>query len=167
MKINSRHYVLVIFAISAAVVSILGYIFMYRTIITQAKSSSKFLADINAESEKRQHEDELTKIYNNTVEDRTKIAQFFIHEDKIVDFIEKIEQIGRDSATDIDISSINTENSTVSAHIKAGGSWENIMRALIMIENLPYSISINNVRTSVSAEHKWDLSLEIVVLSIR
>ncbi len=140
---------------------------MYKTIITQAENSSKFINDINTESEKRQHEDELTKIYNNTILDRSKITSFFINEDKVVDFIEKIEKISSDSKTNISLSSINTETGYVGAHINAVGSWSNIMQALILIENLSYGLSINNVHTVSSGDHKWNLSLDISVLTIK
>lgn len=189
MKINSKHYILIIFAIAAIILSIFGYIVMYRNIITQAMNSSKIMNEVNAESEKKKYENDLTAVFNNTVSDRAKLSSYFIHEDKIVDFIENVEKIGTDSGTDLILSSINSDNLSsakigtvghVKAHITVNGSWANVMKSLILIENIPYSLSMNNVRldsvsgAELSVDNKkevrgkrWNLALDIEVLIIK
>ncbi len=161
MKIDSRHYILVIFALCAFVFSAIGYFFMYRTIVSQAQSSSKVITEINAENGRKQQESDLTKIYYDTITDRTRISSFFIHEDKVVDFIQKMEKIGTDSGTELDLSSISSDGGYVKAHVSDRGSWSNLMRALVLIENLPYSLTISNVRLDSSGDHKWNLTLNI------
>lgn len=161
---------------------------MYRTIVIQAKNSSKVINEISTENEKRQYENELTKVFNDTKDQRSKLSSFFIYEDKIVDFIEKVEGIGLDSNTILTLSSINADDLSsaksgstgfVKAHITANGSWSSIMRALILIENLPYSLSLNNIRIDSSAsadipvgkeeakKGKWNLSLDLKVIMMK
>lgn len=191
MKINSKHYILIIFAIGTVILSILGYIIVYRTVVTQAKDSSKALIEINTESEKKQYEDGLTKLFDDTSSDRLKLSSFFVREDRIVDFIEKVEKIGVDSNTELTLSSINADDlnsvkvgtiGRIKTRITASGSWANVMRALVLIENLPYSLSMNDVRVDSSSGsnaelsagdkktskgNKWNLSLNMEVLIMK
>lgn len=155
MKVNHRHYILIILAIGAFILSILVYVFVYRTVISQAKKSAELSLKVSQDSERKKHEEDLQSIYDNTSSDREKIKSFLISQDKVVNFIEEIEKIGKDTDTDLSISSINAEDLSAKAEGETGyltaiietkGKWQNVMRAFELIENIPYSTSLNNVR---------------------
>ncbi len=187
MKINHRHYILLIVAFIVFLISAASYLLLYREVVSQARQSSQILAEVTLESNKKLHERELTATYADTLSDRTRVTSFVVSEDKIVPFIESIEKIGTDSGTDLEISAIGTEKSTtqdagfghIAAHIDVKGSWTNVMRALLLIENMPYSAVINNVRLVASDAiqtvevkkgtsqkiRQWGLSLDIRILT--
>lgn len=187
MNINHRHYILLIVAFLVFLVSAASYVLLYRAVVSQARQSSQILAEVTLESNKKLHEQELTATYADTLNDRTRVTSFVVSEEKIVPFIESIEKIGTDSGTDLEISAIGTEKTSaqdggfghIAAHIDVKGSWTNIMRALLLIENMPYSAVINNVRfvASDSVEtvqvkkgtpqkiRQWGLSLDIRILT--
>jgi hypothetical protein len=166
MKINIRHYILIIFAFISVAVTMYGYSFIYKKTISQAELYVRTNDDLKDEDVKKQSEQDLIKVYNATAESRPKIASFFVDKIKVVDFIETIEKIGTDSNTVVEISSINNDDTKVKAKILAKGSWGGIMKALILIENLPLNILITNARldSKDDSENKtsvWILSLDV------
>lgn len=188
MKINYKHYILICFALCSVLIAVIGYWFVYRNIIKQAETYSSGLENISLENEKKQHINEVAKVYIDTLEDRNKLSNYLLNDDKIVGLIEAIESIGVNSSSVVSISGINNEDLSsaekgtfghLKARIDAKGSWTNIMRTLIMIENLPYSLSINNLTLSfeknASSDPKiksvkndsWSMSFNITVLTIK
>lgn len=190
MNINHRHYVLLTVAFIVLLISAASYLLLYRSVVSQARQSSQILAEVTLESNKKLHERELTATYADTLSDRTRISGFVVSEEKIVPFIESVEKIGTDSGTDLEISAIGTEKAAaqdttgfghIAAHLDIKGSWSNVMRALLLVENMPYSVTVNNVRLVASSEvvdsvpvkkgdkpqrvRQWGLSLDIRVLT--
>ena len=170
MKLNLKHYTLIIFSVATLIMACVGYYVLYRNIIIQAENSSKVSGDASVENEKKQDEQLLVKAHSETVTERAKLKSFFVYEDNIVEFIERVEKVGLESGTDLELSAIDTKEDHVTAHIVAKGSWSGVMKALVLVENLPYSLSINNVLLDVSMADKtreWSLVLDIKALSLK
>lgn len=172
MKINSRHYILIIFALASMVVSIYGYFFVYKETVKQAENYIHTSKELEDEDNKERGEKELIRIYDSSKESRTKLMSFLVNENKVVDFIETVEGVGDDSGTKIELSAINKDTEKIKARVDAKGSWTGIMRALVLLENLPFSATIRNVRIDTlndlgKGAHAWNLSLEIEVLTIK
>jgi len=186
MKINHRHYILVIFAIATFAISLSGYIFLYKKVKAQAQHSSEARVEVLLGNQKKLQERELTTLYADTQEDRSRVDKYVVSEDKIVNFIETIEKIGSDSLADVEMSSINVEkanskdkknNGYINAHLNVRGSWSSVMRALILIENLPYNVDIGHINLVYSGAsdidknnakvNEWTLSLDIKVLTAK
>lgn len=200
MKIGHKHYILLIMSILAFVVSGTAYFIMYKNIVKQGTITSKAHAELQYQNEMKKHEEDLVELYNNSEKDRQNINSIIISEDKIVDFIEAVENIGKQSGTDITISSINKENkdskdtklknfnigNTITAKIDAKGSFASIMKSLVLLENIPYQVYLNNVvittdvsdnvgngdivvstKKKIATNSKWSMSLQIKALSTK
>ncbi|MEK7095368.1 MAG: hypothetical protein AAB895_03825 [Patescibacteria group bacterium] len=186
MKVNYKHYILITIALVALVVSAASYLLLYRQVVSQARESSQALAEFTLENNKKLVERELTALYADSLNARARINSFIVPEEKIVGLIEAIEKAGENSATDLEISAINTEKpkedetnglTHINATLAVKGSWINIMRALILIENLPYSLEINNLKLSTLGDDliapskkgasvkSWGMSMTIRVLA--
>ncbi len=187
-KIHSSHYILLMCAILTIVTVSFGYYFIYQRSITQARNAEEAQREVVIETDKKKHEQELLKLYADTAEDRELIASYVVPGDGIVDLIEKIEHIGAESGTDFELSGISSDDLSaaakgkighIRAHIETQGPWENVMRALMLIENLPYSVSINNVEISSSdafvkvndakavKSRIWNLTFNMEVLMVK
>ncbi len=181
MKINPRHYILIIFALASVVISSFAYIFIYRQTLVQEESYMNATGELENEDNKKQNEKDFAKIYSDTTDDRARLGSFLVSEDSAVDFIEKIEKIGIDSKVKLELSSINTADNKIRAKVDIAGHWTEIMNALMLIENLPLSSTINNINMDVSGgltttESKlsktppspmWRLSFTIEALTIK
>lgn len=132
-------------AVICLCISAYGYLFIYNKSLEQARSYTRITQEVNSEDGKKKYEQELFTMYETSKSSRDKIASFIINNDGIVNFIEMIEKIGESTNTDLELSSINNEKDHIKAKINVKGSWSNVMRALILIENIPLSASISNI----------------------
>lgn len=200
MKIGHKHYILLIMSILAFIVSVTAYFIMYKNIVKQGSVTSKAHAELQYQNEMKKHEEDLVQLYNNSEKDRQNINSIIISEDKIVDFIEAVENIGKQSGVEITISSINKENkdskdaklknfnigNTITARVDAKGSFASIMKSLVLLENMPYQVYLNNIlittdatdsvgngdinvpiKKKTSTNNKWSLSLQVKALSTK
>lgn len=156
MKINSHHFVLIFFSLLSLMVTTYGYYFIYNNTLSQARNYKIISEQANNEDYKKQSSESLNKIYNSTKPDREKLSSYFVHEDKIVSFIELIEKIGPDSGTNVELSALSKDEKNIKAKVSIKGSWTGVMTALIMLENQPFSISINNLNISKLLESDKD-----------
>jgi hypothetical protein len=178
MYTNHRHYILTIFAVLAVGVSIFGYITMWNVINEQAGEYSRMSAETLAENEQKKHQQDLASVYTQSTETRNSIKTFIVSQEKIVEFLDIVEKIGIDSGAPIDVSGINTGEFTLdssnaighfSVHITSSGSWSGIMKVLMLIEYMPYSVSLNNIHISKGGDKnsKWDLALDLRILTTK
>ncbi len=172
MKINLRHYILIISAILCILASSGAYYFVYKQAIGQADKYVKVNKELENEDSKKQTEQDLVKTYESTKVSRAQLLSFFVKEDKVVSFIEMVEKVGDQSKTKLELSSINNDNGIIKTNISVKGSWNNVITALMIIENLPLSLNIKNVRLSTSSgldkkSSGWELQLSIEALSIK
>ena len=179
MKINHRHYILIIFAIISIIVSIFCYFFLYRQTTTQANNYLDSIKQVESEKNTVNYEQKLIDTFNKYEQDRLKIESYVVKEDKLVDFIERIEKIGSDSKTDLQLSSITSVDNKIKARVNTTGGWQGVMTALQMIENIPLSVSISNVRLDTSGDiegivnskttkiREWRLSIDIETLTTK
>lgn len=166
MKTNSKHYILIFFATATILVSGFGYWYVYGTVLKQKENHLKISKDVETDIGKQQYEDELIRLHRDTSVDRARLLDFFISEDKILNFIKIIESIGPSSKSEIKISSITKDSTKVKSHIDIKGGWVNIMLALTLVENLPYSISLDNVNL-FKRDKRWELSFDLSVLILK
>ena len=167
MKANHKHYTLILISALTLIFSVGGYFIIYKIMMDQKEKGISAISAISLEDEKKLMEQELEKVYKSTKEDREFIYSLLIPEDKIVPFIEEIEKIGDYTKTEFNISSISSDTDNLKAHIESMGLWSNIMQTLLLIENMPYSVSINNIRLEGMDKDKWKLSLDIKALILK
>lgn len=176
MKMNSRHYTLVFFALCSVIAASFGYVLIYKQTVAQAEHSATAILDVENESKQKQHEQELIGIHKETAIEREKLSTFFIAEDSAVDFIERIEKIGTDSQTELNLSSITNDESHIRAKVDVQGTWSEVMNALMLMENLPLGVVLSDIRLDTSGDleskdkkasrgHAWHLSLSIEALT--
>ncbi len=154
MKTNHRHYILFLFALCAAAASVGVYFILYKTILTQAAQSFQISAELSQESDKKKHEQDLASVYAKSVEDRGKIDSSIVSQAKIVTFIEAVESIESQAGVKLELSNLRTDEavtdknpiSHLSAHVDVDGSWSNIMRTLLLLQNMPFAAAIDSVK---------------------
>lgn len=180
MKINHKHIILILFGLMSLLFSSFAYIYIYQKTIKLAQNFSKVTLEMNSEDGKKKYEQELIKLYDDEKDNRERVENFLIKDDKIVNFIEIVESVGDITNTKLEISSLNKESNAVKAKVSVMGTWTGIMRALILIENLPVSSKISNVVINTSngldknsSENKtlgvntWKLVFDIEAITIK
>lgn len=165
MRPNYKHYILLLIGIGTVVVSGLGYWYVYASIINNAQRNSMVIKEIERNKENKKNEEKLLEMGKATEGYRTKLSTYIISEDKIIDFITSIENIEKITQSEVTISSISKDDiqDHVRLHVDIKGSWINVNRALIMLENLPYSITVDYANFAQNSG-KWTLSINLSAL---
>ena len=188
MKANSKHYILLFVGLITLATAGFGYWFVYNTTISQAQGYSQLLQQLELNKNNQKQEQKLLEIDAVTLDRRSILPTYFITDDKILDFIKSIENIDRvSSSTEIVLSSITSDDAAsetksdsststssemvptehVKVHVSIKGSWNNVNKVLVLLENLPYSISISSINLNSPAPKIWNLSLDISALTIK
>lgn len=172
MYTNRRHYTLLIVAFAAIALTAVCYAVLYRAIESQSIFAQETLKALAAEDQKKQQAGDSASIYVKTADERARLDAAVLSQEKAVGFITAVEKIGTDTGTQLELSAISDEPIAgegnlgyFKGHISAKGSWADVMRALSLIENMPYGISFDNVHV-VAAAKTWELALDIRALTV-
>jgi hypothetical protein len=178
-KLRSQHYLLLILSFLTLFAAVVAYVFMYKDAMIKAQEEASIKAEVSAAAKHTLEAENMKIMYNDTASDRALLPSFIVSVDNAVPFIDAVEAIGPATGVTLSISSLSsgTDNASsygvVTATISAIGNWTNVMRAIQMVENMPYAISVKNLNMDVlssdgssdkSASH-WTAALDISVLS--
>jgi hypothetical protein len=182
MKTNHISLLILAITVTIFVASIYGYLYYKITISGQKISEAQYV--IESAKLAKEREKSFLDRYTSTASKWASLQDFFVHSDKVVDFIEVIESLSSQSKSTVTISSIDADNldnaavgkeGLIRVKINAKGSWVSVMRALSLVEVLPYKMSINNVRLNVinndsgntkDAQKTWELNFDLQVAMI-
>ena len=181
MKINHLPLLILAVVVTIFVASIYGYLY-YKINVSEQKISDYQYVIESAKLAKEREKSFLDR-YTSTASKWSSLQNFFVHSDKVVNFIEVIESLSDQSKSTVTIFSIDADNldnapvgkeGSIKMKINAKGSWASVMRALSLTEALPYKVSINNVRLNVTNEDSksvkdqkiWDLNFDLQVAMI-
>ena len=168
MKPTTHHYLA--FSISAAVfcVSIAGYIFLYYSINNQVIKTTNAEATVTLQERMAIKQKNISNSLNTTANDRALIESFILSGKDTLKFIEQIEGLSAISGATVSLASISTDTLSFHGHINIQGSWSTSMKALHLIESLPYSLMIQNVRLTTQGKSGWmedfDITLPMTTL---
>ena len=177
-KLRSQHYILLVVSIMAIFAAATAYFFMYNDAMKKAQEEANVQASVKAASKHTMDVENMKTIYNETAIGRAQLPAFLVSLGDAVPFIDAVEAVGPASGSTISISSLssgtadNSSNGLVTATISAVGTWPNVLRAVEMIENMPYAISVKNLHLDVlsssgssAAAPRWTAAMDISVLS--
>lgn len=167
---------LLILAVIALAGSLAAYMTMHRaTRVSVIRAEAARLSATSSQYDKSQS-NAIAKLSADTAADRARLRSEFIPYDQAVSFIDSIEALSNESGGAVALSSINADDlgsspsgtvGNIQAHVEAKGSWVAAMKTLMLAENLPYQVSISNVRFNTSglgAKDKplqWELTFDI------
>lgn len=160
MKHNLANLPLLVFAllVTGGVISL--YAYMYTEV---GRSYSRALLARNVENAQKQDNiqaENVLALYQKTSADRDRLATFFISDGEAVSFIESLEGIGDAVGSKVELSGVTAQDTSamkpgsyadISAHVDVTGSWQAVMKTLLLSERMPYETVIDSVTLSESA----------------
>jgi hypothetical protein len=178
MKPPPSHKPFLILAGAVTLMVILLYSYMYWQVNVSVGKAVAAREIARAHKENQSRQVELVRLHDQTVEDRQKLAGYFIPRDETVEFIEAIESIGPQSGSEVELSDIDADplagakpgtRGEIKAHIEARGSWASVMKTLMVAERLPYKLAVNDIRLQQFSPDprkkpsgEWTLSFNII-----
>ena len=184
MKHTTSHILFLILAISVTI--LVGAIYWYMSYAINVSISRAAMARsaIDTDLSNKNRQQTFLNTYNDTAADRARLSGFFIPANRVVTFIEVVENLSQQSGAKVSLVSVNADNldglpsgtqGIVRASVSAIGSWSSVMRALKLAESLPYKISVSNVNlatsgggsSSTKAETRiWSVNFDLVVATM-
>lgn len=103
--------------------------------------------------------------------DKEKIDKVFLEKKDIVSFMEYLERIGEDISVSVDFNSVkldDTDKKKPYFQFSLKGKFENAFRFLVLLENIPYQISLDRIDMSKNEEKGgWEANVGISLVSYK
>jgi hypothetical protein len=177
MKPVKSHLSTIVCAIAVTLCMGILYTYMYKQVDSSAAAAATAARVVKSQQVSIIDQKNTQDLFAQTADDRARLRTFFIDASNAVAFIESLEKIGEQSGTILAISGVVADDPAnikpgatgkIKGRVDATGSWNNVMRALLMAESLPYQAKLENVRISLnpSADPKipgrnWSLSFDV------
>ncbi len=158
-----HHYSALTISVTIFLVSIFGCIFIYYSVNDQTASTAAAEKAVLTEQGTAARQKSIVDSLKATVDERAIIGSFVLTSDQTVPFIERVEGISKQSGATVVLVSISADAALVHAHVNIQGTWANTMRAMHLVENLPYSIAMDNVRVSLLGKGLWNEDFDIAI----
>ena len=176
MKPSSHHYIALVIAFIILVVSIVGWFFINEYVRDETAKTAATFVIVGKDQTAVDLEESAASTLSSTALARALLQTYLIPDSSTVSFIEEIEGVAKQSAASVSIASISADDLTsapvgtighIQAHISVNGSWSEAMRALHIIEDMPYSLTIDNVSAHALGGGVWDVEFNMVGLIVK
>lgn len=173
---NKKLILLIIFTF----IVLAGYTLFFIELRKKNIEFEKIRAEIEAEDTREAKLRILGKDIAETEEERALIKNAFIPPLGEVVFVEKIETLAKSLGADLSINSLEIKESGVegveklSIKMKAEGSWSEVYKFLVLLQNMPestvfsrYALSAEDSTVDKNKKNMWTLSADLDVLKLK
>ena len=176
---------LILISFAALLVSGALYAYLYHDTLALTEHAIGARASVADAAERQKQSRDILALAASTAASRARLSGLFVPSDDAVAFIQSIESIGAASGANVALSAIAASPldtakpgtiGTISAHVTASGSWSNVMRAVELLEALPYHSSVDKMALSASipagdrsgrAPRAWVASIDLSASTIK
>lgn len=137
------------------------YAYMYKAIDSSLNQAALAASVVASQEQNSAQAQDIVALHGNTSDDRTRLRSFFVPDNDAVSFIEELERLGPKVGSVVSLSDVAADDTAglspgsfakISAHVDVSGSWQEVMRTLMLSEVLPYQSSIGDVTMQASTE---------------
>jgi hypothetical protein len=176
MKPTSHHYIALIIALIVLTASLGGFLYIDGQVRNETKETTDTLDKVAKEQTAITKEQSMAETFSSTAIARALLQTYLIPDGNTVSFIEEIEGVAKQSGANVSIASISADDLTsatagtighIQAHISINGSWSEAMRALHIIEDMPYSLTIDDVNVHALGDGVWNVEFNMAGLIVK
>ncbi|MBI2108950.1 MAG: hypothetical protein HYT93_02080 [Parcubacteria group bacterium] len=141
-KMSVRYSIILLMALTT--LALLGYAFLFGFVLNKKDAITEATSMLDTEQLKEQQLYALRDSFRDTETEREALNRYFINEEKLVAFIEDIEQAGRHANVLLRFNFVNireTEN-VLAMEFETLGSFSEIFYFLEIVEHIPVKISL-------------------------
>ncbi|MBL7045136.1 MAG: hypothetical protein ISR98_00855 [Parcubacteria group bacterium] len=144
---------------------IISYSFFFYNIKEKNKMISLMTNETDAAIQREVKLRSVKDLIKDTQENRLKLDTYFVVDDKIVNFIEEIEELSRDVGVDTEVVSVNVDEgkaNNISELLKLDlnieGKWEDVFQFITLIEKMSFKISVSQASLQVIYDNESKIS---------
>lgn len=173
---ENQKNIYIISSIAFFIFSCFVFYFIYRQIRIKNIDAEEIKIQIQNENKKYNDIEILSKSNKISVEDQISFDSHFVDKSEIANFFDSLEKLAEKIKLETEILSANEDEikGDFTLELKSKGSFENIYRFLLLLENSQYMIEIMSI--NMQKEHQdetqnitknpiWTLHLKIKLLS--
>jgi hypothetical protein len=153
MKKNNTILILIL-SIIATIISILVFIFFLKIIENKNQHASVVLTTLQDKmTQKENSKINASKITETKLIEDT-INSYFVDPDRIDTFVSYLEGIGSSFSSIVSVESIEIPQKTkniISVKLSITGTFEEIMKTIAFLENIPYQVNITQIYLNKNA----------------
>ena len=135
------------------IVAFFSYFLLFSSIKEKNQQTSLSLNNTELELKKNDRYESVRDILSETESERKIIDSYFVNKEKIVDFIESIEGLGKQSGVAVHINSVGEDEGALNTltlpllhlSIEAEGDFRSVFTFLSLLENLPFKTVLPRV----------------------
>jgi len=151
--------ILITFAAFASIVFAM-YGFLFWSIKEKNEQISQLTNEANRNTQTDTALRGIKSALNNNKNSVVQVDSYFIPKEGVVDFINTLDTLGKESGTTLVIGAVSTEEDrteansfkeTLKLRLETSGSWQETYYFLSKLESLPYHISINQTTFSLTS----------------
>ncbi len=162
---------LLIVSLTLMLCSLFGIAFLYRALEKLAEESSEAKERLLTFDSQLKDFKIFESFIADTENERMLVEESFVSREELIKFIENIERVGVGSGVDVRVESANLapdeKNSRPSFRLETSGNFSSVFRFPLLLENLPYEISFDEINITKSGDLKepWNAVYVIKLLS--
>lgn len=151
-----------IFTLTTIIILLLigAYSAFFFFLTEKSKNLSVLLNEIDSSVGSETELRNLRKMSNQVKLKSSELDEYFLSKDKLVDFLEDLEDLENNTGALIEVKSIVEKENGVFTNlvldISASGSWEAVYHFFILLENIPYDVEIDKVQFNRSSRGSDD-----------
>ncbi|OGI88065.1 hypothetical protein A2995_01805 [Candidatus Nomurabacteria bacterium RIFCSPLOWO2_01_FULL_33_24] len=168
MNQTYKNNTLLIIIILINILAISAYVYLFQSVKQANQRNSLISSEIKNYSENKDRIISLRNIIKSTEEERDNLNSHFIDKNKINHLLDLIEKIGEDSKTNLEINSVNLSpkssdknKNILKIDFKASGSFQNISKLLLLLENAPLEFDFEKVYFNKTENERKEESEDI------
>ncbi|MDP6387963.1 MAG: type 4a pilus biogenesis protein PilO [Candidatus Pacebacteria bacterium] len=188
MEYSSKTKQTLLTSLVLVIVVSVAYIMLFLNIKEKNNNISVLQNEVDSTLQREIKLRSVKNLINDTQKEREKLNLYFIADDKIVNFIEDIEEVGAYSGVSVKVTSVSIDESTsgnlnkdkiselLNLDFNIEGRFDELFYFLSMIEKLPFKIDIhrvnfekvsNNIRAQNRSTEPWKGFLSIKAVKLK
>ena len=121
---KTKQLLIIILVVNITLIGAYG--FLFYTIKTKSEEASTLLHDLNAQRANKEGLALLRHAVNDTKDDRAKLQSYFVKSSTINTFFDTLESLGKESNTDMKLSSPIEQGNVLAINIGTRGTFEDV-----------------------------------------
>lgn len=167
MKNTKKNIIIATFFI---IIGSSAYSWMFYNLMLNAEEVSLLSSRVLSSRDEEKNVSNLSKLINDTSEERILIDEFFVEEDAIVELISSLELIGIKHSVDVSIDSVDPSKTEASkeiikeleVNISVKGDIDSILNFVSAITSIRYGIIIHSFNVDYD-DTSWNGMINIIV----
>jgi hypothetical protein len=150
---NKKFIITIIFIILLNGAALACWFYALSVVKDNFNAINEIRSKIAIDDKKTEESRSLKKIMTEAAEEKQKIDSIFLDKQSIIKLIEELEAIADKTGTSIDIGGIKM--------FSLKGKFSQLFHYLVLLENIPYAISIDKIDFQKQEKDMWQANFEI------